>query len=50
MITWNTMLNSFLGKESGGQLIMPVWALMLAFIESLHSIEYIVNAPYVFVD
>lgn len=33
-----------------GQLIMPVWALMLAFIESLHSIEYMVNAPYVFID
>lgn len=43
------MLNSILGKESGGQLIMPVWALMLAF-SSLHSIECMVNAPCVFVD
>ena len=44
------MLNSILRKESGGQLVMPVWALMLAFIESLYSIEYMVNAPCIFVD
>lgn len=43
------MLNSILGKESGGQLIMPVWALMLHLLSS-HSIECMVNAPCVFVD